>query len=71
VAALQLNHTLQDSVAVPVQGGPPTTVAFTIDGVAHPTGLNTTASVNENVTANPTQVILHPQATDPISSHLT
>jgi VCBS repeat-containing protein len=71
VAALQLNHTLQDSVAVPVQGGPPTTVAFTIDGVAHPTGLNTTASVNENVAANPTQVILHPQATDPISSHLT
>ena len=71
VAALQLNHTLQDPVAVPVQGGPSTTVAFTIDGVAHPTGLNTTASVNENVTANPTQVILHPQATDPISSHLT
>jgi VCBS repeat-containing protein len=71
VATLQLNHTLQDSVAVPVQGGPSTTVAFTIDGVAHPTGLNTTASVNENVAANPTQVILHPQATDPISSHLT
>ena len=46
-------------------------LTFTIDGVAHPTGLNATASVNENVAANPTQVILHPQATDPISTHLT
>ena len=51
------------SVAVPVQGGASTTVTFTIDGVVHPTGVNTTASVNENVATNPTQVILHPQAT--------
>ena len=33
--------------------------------------MNTTASVNENVATNPTQVILHPQATDSISTHLT
>ena len=48
VEALQPNQTLQDSVTVPVQGGPSTTVAFTIDGVVHPTGLNTTASVNQS-----------------------
>jgi VCBS repeat-containing protein len=71
VEALQPNQTLQDSVTVPVQGGPSTTVAFTIDGVVHPTGLNTTASVNQSSAGNPTQVILHPQATDPISTHLT
>ena len=71
VAALQPNQTLQDTVTVPVQGGASTTVTFTIDGVVHPTGVNTTASVNENVATNPTQVILHPQATDSISTHLT
>jgi VCBS repeat-containing protein len=71
VAALQPNQTLQDSVAVPVQGGPSTPVTFTIDGVVHPTGLNSTAGVNENVAGQSSQVILHPQATDSISTHLT
>jgi VCBS repeat-containing protein len=71
VATLQPNQTLQDSVPVPVQGGPSTTVTFTIDGVVHPTGLNSTASVNETVAGKSSQVILHPLATDSISTHLT
>jgi VCBS repeat-containing protein len=71
VTALQPNQTLQDSVTVPVQGGPSTTVAFTIDGVAHPTGQDATASVSESLPVHATQIVLHPQATDPISSHLT
>ena len=71
VAALQPNQTLQDSVTVPVQGGPSTTVDFTIDGVTHPTGQDASASVSESLPTHATQIILHPQATDPISSHLT
>jgi VCBS repeat-containing protein len=71
VAALQPNQTLQDSVTVPVQGGPSTTVDFTIDGVTHPTGQDASVSVSESLPTHTTQIILHPQATDPISSHLT
>src|SRR5262249_32825217 len=71
VAALQSGQTLQDQVVVKTGSNTSATINFTIDGSTHPIGQNTTASVNQSSADNPAQVVLPPQATDSISTHLT